>query len=153
MYIDYKKWEILKNTLQNINSNHAITEDIIENLADTLEEIKKTESKKVYVITNNSVCDYGGDYQIKGVAFNINEAKKLFNDAVRDAKIDAGFDNFDMVDENNKECIYDGKWHCVKTDNSFELYVDGEYSANNFSIETKEFDISKSLNKEAGIDL
>ena len=154
MYIDYEKWENLKDDLKNINSNYnyASAKDILNNIDDTLEEIEKTESNKVYVITNNSICDGEIDYQLRGVAFSINEAKKIFNEAIRDAKIDAGFDNPDTIDEDNKECIYD-RWHCVKTDNSFELYINGEYSSNNFSIEIKEFDISKSLNKEMEVDL
>ena len=46
------------------------------------------------------------------------------------------------------------EWYYSKTDNSFELYLNGEYNSNNFLVEIKEFDIPiiKEKNKKREIE-
>jgi len=57
------------------------------------------------------------------------------------------------VDVSNGTEIQDEKWHYSKSDDSFELYLDGEYNSNNFSIQIKEYDIDKKLNKDMEVNL
>jgi len=156
MYIEKELWEELKKYFKMLdkynNSNNDIR-NIIYAITTSIEKIDNTKSNKVYVITNNAIVDDEIDYQIKGVAFTKDNAKVLFEEAIKDAKIDADFDNIDVVDVTNDTELSDEKWHFYKNDNCFELYLDGEYNSNNFSIQINEYDIDKNINKEKDFDL
>ena len=149
MYIDPKIWEKLINNIKKIYKDYNNYNDYIKYMLDKIssciEEINANKSNKVYIITNNAIVDGEIDYQINGIAFSKENAQKLFKEAIRNAKSDAGFDYIDNIN--------DEKWECTQTDDSFKLYIKGEYSSNNYSIEIKEFDISKNLNKESELDL
>lgn len=157
MYIDKEKWKklienfkLIYNGYDNFSDN---VKDLIDNVDISIEEIEKTNLNKVYVITNNAICDDEVDYNIKGVAFTKSDANKLFEQAIYDAKIDCDFNWLDAIDVSNNKEISDGKWHYSKSNNFFELYLDGEYNSNNFTIEIKEFDIDNCLNKNKDGDI
>lgn len=157
MYIEKEKREKLKESFQKIYSGYDnfsdSTKDLIDDTDICIEDIDKTKSNKVYVITNNAIVDDEIDYQIRGVAFTLDDANKIFEEAIRDAKIDADFENIDAIDVSNGTEYPDQKWHYSKSDDNFELYLEGEYNSNNFSIQIKEYDISKSINKDMEVDL
>ena len=151
MVISDKDWNNLKIFLEKI----SIQENnyyLLYKTQNLISKIEKNSSNKVYVITNNAIFDDEVDYQIKGVAFTKNNANKLFEDAIKDAKIDAGLENLNAIDVSNGIEQSDEKWHYSKSDNSFELYLDGEYNSNNFSIEIKEFDINNLIDREINKD-
>ena len=98
----------------------------------------------LYVITNNAVVDDEIDYSIYGVATDINEAKKIFNQAVKDAKTDSDFDNLNAIEENSPNFKNnDGEWIYSESDDSFELWCNGEYNSNNYSIQIKKYELDK----------
>ncbi len=157
MYIEKEKWEKLKEIFCDLSwEQDRLSKDgsyLFRQLNNLINNIDRTKSNKIYVITNNAIFDDEIDYQIKGVAFTKDDANKLFEEAIRDAKTDADFDNLDSVDVSNGTEIQDEKWHYSKSDDSFELYLDGEYNSNNFSIQIKEYDIDKKLNKDMEVNL
>ena len=97
-------------------------------------------SKLQTVLQNNAVVDDEIDYSIYGVATDINEAKKIFNQAVKDAKTDSDFDNLNAIEENSSNFKNkDGEWIYSESDDSFELWCNGEYNSNNYSIQIKKY--------------
>ena len=159
MYIEKEKWENLKEIIDyfwweedRISSDGRYYLNKLDNL---LSDIDKNKSDKVYVITNNAIFDDEIDYSIRGVAFTKKEAEKLFEEAIRDAKIDADFENLDAIDVSDGIEFPDEKWHYTKSEDSFELYLEGEYNSNNFSIQIKEYEIEpkKILENEEEYDL
>ena len=69
------------------------------------------------------------------------EAKRIFKQAVKYAKMDADFENLDAINIENEVYLDEDKWYYSETDHSFELYLNGEYNSNNFSIQIKEYDL------------
>ena len=125
---------------------------LIESCIDSRDvNIEKAEDGKrafkennIYVITNNAVVDDEIDYSIYGVATDINEAKKIFNQAVKDAKTDSDFENLDAIEENSPDFKNnDGEWIYSESDDSFELWCNGEYNSNNYSIQIKKYELDK----------
>ncbi len=157
MYIDKEKWENLKEIFSDLSwEQDRLSNDgryFLTKLNNLINNIDRTKSDKVYVITNNAIFDDEIDYQLKGVAFTKDEANKLFEEAIRDAKIDADFENIDAIDVSNGTELSDEQWHYSKSDDSFELYLEGEYNSNNFSIQIKEYDIDKKLDKDMEVEL
>ena len=150
MYIDEEKWENLKDIFSNLSlEQDSLSREgryLLSKLNNLINNIDRTKSDKVYVITNNAVLDGEIDYQIKGVAFTKENANNLFEEAIKDAKIDADFDNLDVIDVSNDIEKPDGRWHYSKSDDNFKLYLAGEYSSNNFSIQILEYDLNKKKN-------
>lgn len=157
MYIEKEKWENLKEIFSDLSwEQDRLSHDgryFLTKLNNLINNIDRTKSDKVYVITNNAITDDEIDYQIKGVAFTKDEANRLFEEAIRDAKIDSDFDNLDAIDVSNGTELPDEQWHYSKSDDSFELYLEGEYNSNNFSIQIKEYDIDKKLDKDMEVEI
>lgn len=154
MIIDIDKWNELKESFRNFYENYDTLndagKDLIDNVDICIEEIDNTKTNKVYVITDNAIVDDEIDYHISGVALNEKQAKELLNETIRNIKIDSDFENLDAVDlnsDNRKEI--DEEWCFDETDDSFELYLNGEYNSNNFSAKIIEFNIDSKLDLES----
>lgn len=152
MYIENEKWEKLKSKFKELYSNYNYYSDNVKYLLDNadicIDDIEENKSDKLYVITNNSVIDDEINYGIKGVAFTKEKASKIFEEAIEEAKIDIDFDNLDAIDTSNDIESYDENWYYSKSNNYFELFLNGEYNSNNFAIEIKEYDIGKTLSRK-----
>ena len=124
--------------------------ELVDNIDTCVDKIREEASDKVYVITNNAIYDDEIDYHIYGVTASKTEAQKLFECAIKDAKCDSDFENINPIDVTNGIEKSDENWHYVQTDKFFELYLNGEYNSNNFSIELLEYDIehNKVLDRE-----
>ena len=164
MYIDKKLWEELKACIDNMYwDQDRMSRDglyFLNKLDKYSKEIERKSSDKVYVITNNAIVDDEIDYSIYDVTTDKEEAKNIFKSAVRDMKCDSDFENINAInlnDFNNSD--YDEEWVYSETDNSFELFLNGEYNSNNYSIRIIEYDINRSkdylktLDEENGIEL
>lgn len=152
MFIEKEKWDNLVKEVNTLYSNYDSFGDNLKNLVDNVDicvdDIKESLSNKIYVITNNAVVDGEIDYQIAGVSTNKKKAQEIFKEAIRNAKIDADFDNLDAIDGNKCEDVGEAEWCYEEDKDSFSLYLNGEYSSNNFSIRILEFDIDNSKEKE-----
>ena len=153
MFINEEQWEKLQKYIFSLNwMEQFMGEDIrlqyqkMKNYVSELDR-KLKKSSKIYVITNNAIVDDEIDYSIAGVATNKEDAKKIFNEAVRNVKIDIDFKNIHAINVTNKNEEPDERWHYIKKDNIFELYLEGEYNSNNFSVCIKEFDLPKNREK------
>lgn len=149
MFIDKKLWDELVDKFNVLYHGYDTfsddTQTIIDDIDICIDDIKSHNSNKVYVITNNAVVDHEIDYCIYDVTTNKEEAKKIFECAVRDAKTDADFDDLNAIDVNDDSNMdYAEEWVYSETEDSFELYLNGEYSSNNFSIQILEYDINQS---------
>lgn len=145
MFIDKEKWNKLIESFNKIYSNYDYFSDNMKDLIDKvdicIEDIKRNKNNKIYVITNNAVYNDEIDYNLYGVTTNKEYAKKLFKDAVRDAKCDSDFDNINPVDIKNIDKLPSEEWCFEESDDSFELFLNGEYNSNNFSIKILEYDV------------
>lgn len=145
MFIDKEKWNKLIESFNKIYSNYDYFSDNMKDLIDKIDicidDIKRNKNNKIYVITNNAVYNDEIDYNLYGVTMNKEYAKKLFKDAVRDAKCDSDFDNINPVDIKNIDKLPSEEWCFEESDDSFELFLNGEYNSNNFSIKILEYDV------------
>lgn len=145
MFIDKEKWNKLIESFNKIYSNYDYFNDNMKDLIDKvdicIDDIKRNKNNKIYVITNNAVYNDEIDYNLYGVTTNKEYAKKLFKDAVRDAKCDSDFDNINPVDIKNIDKLPSEEWCFKESDDSFELFLNGEYNSNNFSIKILEYDV------------
>lgn len=144
MFIDKEKWNKLIESFNKIYSNYDYFNDNMKDLIDKvdicIDDIKRNKNNKIYVITNNAVYNDEIDYNLYGVTTNKEYAKKLFKDAVRDAKCDSDFDNINPVDIKNIDKLPSEEWCFEESEDSFELFLNGEYNSNNFSIKILEYD-------------
>ncbi len=144
MFIDKEKWNKLIESFSKVYSNYDYFSDNMKDLIDEvdicIDDIKRNINNKIYVITNNAVYNDEIDYSLYGVTTNKEYAKKLFNDAVRDAKCDSDFDNINPVDIKNIDKLPSEEWCFEESEDSFELFLNGEYNSNNFSIKILEYD-------------
>lgn len=144
MFIDKEKWNKLIESFNKIYSNYDYFNDNMKDLIDKvdicIDDIKRNKNNKIYVITNNAVYNDEIDYNLYGVTTNKEYAIKLFKDAVRDAKCDSDFDNINPVDIKNIDKLPSEEWCFEESEDSFELFLNGEYNSNNFSIKILEYD-------------
>lgn len=145
MFIDKEKWNKLIESFNKIYSNYDYFNDNMKDLIDKvdicIDDIKRNKNNKIYVITNNAVYNDEIDYNLYGVTTNKEYAIKLFKDAVRDAKCDSDFDNINPVDIKNIDKLPSEEWCFEESEDSFELFLNGEYNSNNFSIKILEYDV------------
>ena len=145
MFIDKEKWNKLIESFNKIYSNYDYFSDNMKDLIDKvdicIDDIKRNKNNKIYVITNNAVYNDEIDYSLYGVTTNKEYAKNLFKDAVRDAKCDSDFDNINPVDIQNIDKLPSEEWCFEESEDSFELFLNGEYNSNNFSIKILEYDV------------
>lgn len=145
MFIDKEKWNKLIESFNKVYSNYDYFSDNMKDLIDKvdicIDDIKRNRNNKIYVITNNAVYNDEIDYNLYGVTANKEYAKKLFKDAVRDAKCDSDFDNINPVDIKNIDKLPSEEWCFEESEDSFELFLNGEYNSNNFSIKILEYDV------------
>lgn len=147
MFIRKEDWNKLIESFKNVYSNYDTfsdgMKDLIDNVDICIDNIKTNSNNKIYVVTNNAVYDDEIDYSLYGVATNKEDAKKLFKDAVRDAKCDSDFENINPVDIKDIDRLTSEEWCFEETEDSFELFLNGEFNSNNFSIKILEYDIEK----------
>ena len=145
MFIDKEKWNKLIESFNKIYSNYDYFSDNMKDLIDKvdicIDDIKRNKNSKIYVITNNAVYNDEIDYNLYGVTTNKEYAKKLFKDAIRDAKCDSDFDNINPVNIKNIDKLPSEEWCFEESEDSFELFLNGEYNSNNFSIKILEYDV------------
>ncbi len=156
MFIRKEDWNKLKEVFDELYESYDLVgdngRDRIDDIDIAIETIEKNSSNKMYVITNNAVVDDEIDYSIYGVATNLEKAKEVFEQAVKDAKCDSDFENLNainLLDENVN--THEEEWYYEETDHSFELYLNGEYNSNNFSIQILEYNIEPKKELESEI--
>lgn len=148
MYISNEELEKIKEYVDNLYwDRDRMSRDgryFLNKLDNYIKKLETEKEKNIYVITNNAVVDDEIDYSIYGVATDINEAKKIFNQAVKDAKTYSDFDNLDAIEENSPDFKNnDSEWIYSESDDSFELWCNGEYNSNNYSIQIKKYELDK----------
>ena len=104
MYISNEELEKIKEYVDNLYwDQDRMSRDgryFLNKLDNYIKKLEKEKENNIYVITNNAVVDDEIDYSIYGVATDINEAKKIFNQAVKDAKTDYYCKKLISVEEN-----------------------------------------------------
>ena len=98
MYINNEELEKIKEYVDNLYwDQDRMSRDgryFLNKLDNYIQKLEKDKENNIYVITNNAVVDDEIDYSIYGVATDIKEAKRIFNQAVKDAKTYSDFENF-----------------------------------------------------------
>lgn len=157
MYIDKELWKKLKENVDNLywDIDRMSTDGVLflKEINNYIKCIEKTKSNKIYIINTNAIADSEVSYGTPLVTTNEKEAKEMFKQAVKDAKCDFDYDNLDLANEDDEDCVDDIDGYFSESDDSFSLYIDGEYSKNNISVRLIEYDIDKMNNKEEDICL
>lgn len=157
MYIEDEKWKNLKVKFKELYRCYDFFGDnarsMIDDIDICIDDIEENKSNKIYVVTNNAIVDDQIYYQIAGVSITKDGAEKIFKNAIRKTKDDIDFENLDAIEINEEENLDQEEWFYEETDTSFELYLNGEYNSNNFSINIEEFDLCNTKNKELGVDI
>ena len=156
MFIRKEDWNKLKEVFDELYESYDLVgdngRDRIDDIDIAIETIENNSSDKMYVITNNAVVDDQIDYGMPLIATNKESARKIFEQAIKDAKCDADFDNLDAIDINDDSQDKNlEEWYYDKSDNFFELYLNGEYNSNNFEIRLLEYDIEPKKELESEI--
>ena len=150
MYISEENYKKLKEYIDNLYWDQDRMSSSGKYYLDTLDEFVSSfkNNNKVYVITDNAVVDDEIINNVYGVAVSKNEANKIFNQAVKDAKCDFEFDvvNPINIDDYNHNC--DGEWIYDENEKSFEMWLEGEYNSNNINIELLELELTNNLENE-----
>ena len=154
MYIDKKLWEKLKENIDNLYwDQDRMSRDgryFLKQLDINVKEIESNSKNEVYVVTNNAIVDYEVDYNIAGVCSSYEKAKELFKKTVEDAKCDSDFDNINptKLEDDTDFDKYENEWVYEENDSGFALYLQGQYSSNNFNIQIHKLDLDKELKLE-----
>lgn len=151
MLINREYWCDLELAIENlVDDNGKIKKDAIKtlkNISGIIEKINSERVKEVYVVTNNAIVDDDIVYDIAGVTTSYEKAVELFNETVRNVKIDAEFDTLEAIDLNtSQDYSNDDSWYYEENDDSFSLYLNGEYNSNNFEVSIKKYELDKILN-------
>lgn len=159
MFIENSKWENLKTAFKMLYKELDNFSDDIKNKINNVDEciniLENSSSNKIYVITNNSIVDDEVYYNIYGVTSNKKEAKKLLKEAIKNVKQDSDFYNLDAININktNSLSVLDEKWFYSEDENSFSLFLNGNYNSNNYSIYIKEYSLDKNKDKIKNIEI
>ena len=126
----------------------------LNKLDNHLKNISKNKNE-IYVITNNAVVDDEIFYSIAGVATNIDDAKKILRNTVRDMKCDSDFDNLDAIKltDDIDQSKLDEVWVYEEDEYGFNLYLNCNYNSNNYSAQIERFDLNKNLEKEDSMEI
>lgn len=100
---------------------------------------------KLYIIISNFMSEDEVGNEIIGVTISKKKAEDIFNEEIKKIKYDYDFNNLDAIDSKNCNDIEDEQWYYEKTDDSFELYLNGRYNTNSCSVTIKEYDLEKVL--------
>ena len=157
MFIDKKLWEKLKENIDNLYwDEDRMSSDgryFLKQIDKNVKEIERNNIKEVFVVTNNAIVDDQIDYKIAGVCTSKENAKKLFFQTVKDVKCDSDFEEINPIkitDDIDLSKI-DSEWCYEEDDYGFNLYLNGEYNSNNFSVQIERFKLDNILeldNKE-----
>ena len=159
MYIDKEKWETLKESFQKLYNDYDnfsdATKDLLDNVDINIELVEKNMSDKIYVITNNAVVDDEVFYNILGITPNLEEAKKMLNQNIKDIKCDADFDDLDAIEltDDIDTSSLDEVWVYDQDEYGFNLYLNCNYNSNNYSSHIEQYDLSKSKENEKELDV
>ena len=151
MFIDKKLWEKLKENIDNLYwDEDRMSSDgkyFLKQIDNNVKEIEKNNIKEVFVVTNNAIVDDQIDYKIAGVCTTKENAKKLFSQTVNDVKCDSDFEEVNPIkitDDIDLSKI-DSEWCYEEDDYGFNLYLNGEYNSNNFSVQIERFKLDNIL--------
>lgn len=157
MFIDKKLWEKLKENIDNLywDEDRMSSDGVyfLKQIDNNVKEIERKNIKEVFIVTNNAIVDDQIDYRIAGVCTSKENAKKLFFQTVKDVKCDSDFEEINPIkitDDIDLSKI-DSEWCYEEDDYGFNLYLNGEYNSNNFSVQIERFKLDNILeldNKE-----
>ena len=151
MFIDKKLWEKLKENIDNLYwDEDRMSSDgryFLKQIDNNVKEIERNKIKEVFVVTNNAIVDDQIDYKIAGVCTSKENAKKLFFQTVKDVKCDSDFEEINPIkitDDIDLSKI-DSEWCYEENACGFNLYLNGEYNSNNFSVQIERFKLDNIL--------
>lgn len=151
MFIDKKLWEKLKENIDNLywDEDRMSSDGVyfLKQIDNNVKEIERNNIKEVFVVTNNAIVDDQIDYKIAGVCTSKENAKKLFFQTIKDVKFDSDFEEINPIkitDDIDLSKI-DSEWCYEEDDYGFNLYLNGEYNSNNFSVQIERFKLDNIL--------
>ena len=146
--------EVFHDLTEKDNSKHLYFPDIVryfdnqkfeetnKNVEQLLENIN---SKKIYIIQSNFISEDEVSNEIIGVTVSKKKAEEIFNGEINKIKCDYDFNSLDVKDSNKTSNLEEEQWYFDKTDDNFNLFLNGRYNTNSCSITIKEYDLEKVL--------
>ena len=73
------------------------------------------------------------------------KAEEIFNGEINKIKREYDFNSLDVKDSNKTSNLEEEQWYFDKTEDSFNLFLNGRYNTNSCSVTIKEYDLEKVL--------
>lgn len=147
MIIDKEIWKKIKENIDNLYwDEDRMSRDgiyFLKQLDNLVEKAEKENNLKVYVIECHGVNNDEIFKNIVLVTPSKNYAKKVLKQEIKDIKTDYDFDQMDAIDITDKninlnDIEYDEKWIYEEDEDSFSIFLNGEYNSYNCSISIEE---------------
>ena len=152
MYINPEDWKDLKKSIDDLFwDNDRMSSGgryILNHISNLVNKVDKNISDKVYVVVEHDVSNDEPYNNVIGVTFSKKEAKKLLKEAIKELKEVINFNSLDAKDITSDEMEdYDGEWLFEKNNDSFSLYLNGEYNSEHFEISIREVNLTYEIDK------
>lgn len=150
MFISKDVWEKIKENIDNLYwDEDRMSRDgiyFLKQLDCLVEQAEKNKNSKVYVIECHGV---NNDEIFKNIAMvtpSKEYAKEELKREIDDIKIDFDFDSLEAIDITNKnvnlnDIEYDEKWIYEEYEDSFLMFLNGEYNSYNCNISIEEHEL------------
>lgn len=147
MIIDKEIWKKIKENIDNLywDEDRMSRDEIyfLKQLDNLVEKAEKENNLKVYVIECHGVNNDEIFKNIVLVTPSKNYAKKVLKQEIKDIKTDYDFDQMEAIDITDKnidlnDAEYDEKWIYEEDEDSFSIFLNGEYNSYNCSISIEE---------------
>ena len=147
MIINKEIWKKIKESIDNLYwDEDRMSRDgiyFLKQLDNLVEKAEKENNLKVYVIECHGVNNDEIFKNIVLVTPSKNYAKKVLKQEIKDIKTDYDFDQMEAIDITDKninlnDVEYDEKWIYEEDEDSFSIFLNGEYNSYNCSISIEE---------------
>ena len=147
MIIDKEIWKKIKENIDNLYwDEDRMSRDgifFLKQLDNLVEKAEKENNLKVYVIECHGVNNDEIFKNIILVTPSKKYAKKVLKQEIKDIKTDYDFDEIDAIDITDKnvnlnDAEYDEKWIYEEDEDSFSIFLNGEYNSYNCNISIEE---------------
>ena len=135
---------IEKSTLYSLLVVDGVKRHLIPNIEKFIKDID-LDSKKIYIIQSNFMSEDEVSNEIVGVTVSRKKAEEIFNGEINKIKCDYDFNSLDVKDSTKTSNLEEEQWYFDKTDDSFNLFLNGRYNTNSCSVTIKEYDLEKVL--------
>lgn len=158
MFINFEEWQDLKKSIDDLfwdndrmSSGGRYTLNHINNI---INRIDKNKNNKFYVVIENDVINDESYNDVIGITLSRKHARKLLKQNVDKLKKLINYENLNVKNVNNDDLEdYDGEWLLDKDNDSFLLYLNGEYNSDHYNISIREVELIYEKDKNSAKEM